>query len=162
MALNREAFSQEFEKLVDAFGANKPGEKARIYYEKIKHCDYKPFRRAVDDILTNSERFPTIARLLQAISSYTPKNERQKANCNVCNGFGWVQVGYELYRGDCPHGQELSSSIPTCPREEGKIYVILHEQHRTNPGYYKGVDFLIRMKEHNCLPNWIKVEAFNN
>ena len=125
--MNQYDFGQEFDRLVQAFNVTKPEDKAKVYFEELKNINLNSFKSVVTHIIRNNDRFPSISTILNQEASINPPKRREKAACDQCDGYGWKKLGYQVYRGDCAHGQKLSKSIKVCPSED-KRYIELFNQ----------------------------------
>ena len=113
--MRQDQFQANFNRLVQAFNVSKPEEKAEIYFEELEHADGNAFGRAVQKIVREHDRFPSIAQLLEAVRYFQPKNEQKHEECAVCDGTGWVMIYGVAYRGRCKHGGALSGRIKLAP-----------------------------------------------
>lgn len=121
-------FREDFDRLVNAFSVQKPEGKADVYYDELKNIPKFRFRQIVTDVIRNSDRFPSIAVLLERTGALTPAEVPQKQLCNVCDGFGNVFIYGVAYRGDCSHGERHSKKIKVAPRDRVALEVELIRQ----------------------------------
>lgn len=117
--MNHDEFSAQFMRLLRAFNPARGEEKSKIYFEELTHFSASAFEQACQEIIRTSDRFPSIAQLIATCQSKTKSPGRAtKADCLVCDGFGWVLKYGTAYRGNCAHGRTLSAKIATWPMGE--------------------------------------------
>ncbi len=116
--MNSEDFWEQFEKLTFAFHIQKPEQRAKVYYEHLSTIDLDVFKRAVNDCIKESDRFPTIAHLLQTASKIAPKYGRQSVECEQCDGMGTISRFKHTFRARCIHGEQISKLMQLAPRDE--------------------------------------------
>lgn len=131
-------FNEGFTRLVEVFSIAKPEGKAKIYYEELENVDAGIFSKAVKKLIRSQDRFPTISRLLDTIASLTPYEMRKWASCSKCDGFGFVRIGMQTYRGNCIHGNKLSSSIKLAPPEDKKHIELFNQKREYDEVYWPG------------------------
>lgn len=116
--MSNEDFKNGFYRLVQAFGVAKPDDKMSIYFEELNHIDPKVWKLTVSYILRHELKFPSIATILAVYQNLAPQGEAlEKAECRVCDGWGWVRKGDLTYRGACQHGDRWSKTIAKTTRD---------------------------------------------
>jgi len=86
-------FIIEFNKLKNnnwEYESKKPENFEDTYYDRLKHMHINAFRTAVDAILDNDNKFPTINRLRSTAKTIAGSNINRTdyEYCNVCKGLG--------------------------------------------------------------------------
>lgn len=126
--MTKHEFTQQMETLSHAFSNADQGEKKlKVYFENLGHIEFDKFRLIVAACIKKMDRFPSIAQILEVYAAVNPPQRKIEARCDRCDGYGWKKLGYQVYRGDCAHGQKLSKSIKVCPSED-KRYIELFNQ----------------------------------
>lgn len=123
-------FINLFDKMVDAFGAIKPQEKSRIYYEKLKHISIEVFEKTIDKILSEYERFPSIAKILETARVF--QIEKKRESCPKCVE-GFVMKWKHTFRCRCNAGLILANYItldPVTPEDKKRVYGRLNAEYR--------------------------------
>jgi len=90
--LSRFDFNSQMEQLAIAFGqpiGGKFKDQMGVFYEAIKDkLDDLSFRRTINYIRDNNDKFPTIKVLLELGRSFRPAVERKETMCMICGGSG--------------------------------------------------------------------------
>lgn len=104
-----EEFKEGFDQLTNAFSVVKPEHKMSIYYKFLNKIPARSFSEIVENLIRSTSRFPSISDIL---SQYLSKSsdEKKKADCLYCDGYGTVKVGLKIFRAECAHGDELSKN----------------------------------------------------
>lgn len=133
-----EQFKANFDRLVKAFNISKPEDKSKVYFEELKNITGGLFASACTKIIRSQDRFPSISAILLIVSTVTPSERKERATCADCDGFGWVKIGLEMYRGDCHHGLELSNKIMVAPNKEDRSIEMINQKQRWSEWYGEG------------------------
>ena len=149
--MNYNDFQNNFDKLVAAFSITNPEKKAKIYFDELKTLSAHVFAQAVRNTIRDSDRWPTIAKLLQVAGSIQPKqNDRSiRQLCDRCDGYGWVIFENHAFRGRCPHGMLLSKQIAFSPESEIDKFNFRNQNKREMDEIYRGREEIVE-------PEWNK------
>lgn len=129
--MTSDEFKYGFDKLVSAFHVQKPTEKANVYFEYLENIDASVFSQAVNELLKESDKMPTIAKIIQKCAAIRPSYGRTEAKCNDCDGFGMVSKWRHSFRGRCIHGEQVSKQmalVPVTPEEKKRWYGRLNKE----------------------------------
>lgn len=111
-------FKENFRKLVKAFTVTKPEDKAEIYFEKLSRLSASVFSRTCDYLTTNTDKFPTIMKILE-VSRMFPDQETQRSfECKECASGGLIAKWRHSFRCTCLNGEKYSKNFPLVPITE--------------------------------------------
>jgi hypothetical protein len=113
--MTRDQFTFQFRRLVKAFNVTRAKDREEIYFEKLERFSAQIFSKACEESLSNDEKLPTIAKLMARCDVLSPKKEVRQESCQNCDGYGWVMIAGEAYRGNCSHGNRLGAAISVAP-----------------------------------------------
>lgn len=116
--MNFDEFKHGFDKLVQAFSPSKPDEKSKIYFEELKRLNALVYSRTCSRLVRESEKFPTIAKILQTAESISPSHHLELKPCMECDGRGLVSKWNHTFRARCEHGYMPSKIIALVPLPE--------------------------------------------
>jgi len=119
--MNFDEFFNHFERLIKAFSPTKPDEKAKIYFEETKNINTMVFARACSELVRQSEKFPTIFKILEKCEAIRPTKNLQAQSCFSCNGFGTASLWNHTFRVNCVHGSKVSKAISLLPENTNDL-----------------------------------------
>ncbi len=96
-----------YQKLENAFGRKNEPARAEIFYNKTKDLSIDVVKNAVEEIIENEERFPSIAKIIQYIKKQlsAPAVKTAGVNdfivCPRCKNTGWVDFEVDGYKFSC-------------------------------------------------------------
>ena len=145
--MNLDEFREQFDRLTHAFTVTKPDKKAGIYFEEVCHIEPIRFKGIVTHIIRKWAKFPTIADILGEYSASAKAKLRENQSCHTCDGFGWVKIGYKVFRGDCIHGEQLSKEI-AIGRKDREIIEAMNQKNELTALY--GEDAGLRLYDYHA------------
>lgn len=91
--MQQKTFDEGIKRLMVFFTYKLDKERAKGYWDKIKHFDDEPFSKAVENLIETKERFPSFAELMNALFPFQKEEmerkeqERRKAEEKAAEDF---------------------------------------------------------------------------
>ena len=124
-------FFEPFNELTQAFSVQKPNDKAKIYFIKLKRLSSETFKKTCDYAIENLEKFPSIKQLLAIAPMFPDRSDLSQFDCKDCGGCGLVVKWSHSFRCRCLNGERMSKKIALVPfsQDEKKFwYGVLNKQ----------------------------------
>lgn len=113
-------FDSIFEELCKTFSVVKKNEKAEVYFKRFKKLDFNIFHKVIIKIIDTYERFPMIAQIKKEYSAIKPVEKIERQDCDICDGFGRVFLGLEIFKSRCCHSEDIFKDIKLVPQDEAR------------------------------------------
>lgn len=158
--MTEDQFNDAYQELCDAYGFRPKIEQSRAWYRRVRGFPADRLEKAVEKVIGEEPRFPSLARLLAACATIGTEGRgtsRSREKCVVCDGYGFVRIGLEIYAGACVHGARLPK-FKVAPIDEQGIFALLREQEKHydrlyGAGHWQSATRDLRnFAGRNCLP----------
>lgn len=158
--MNKEQFNNQYNKLCEAYGLKPRPEQSRVWFERCQGLSESRFSKGCIKVIEEEIRFPSLARLLTAcatIGSEARGTSGRREKCAVCDGYGFVRIGLEIFAGSCGHGARFPK-MKVAPIDEQAVFAILRDQEKRfddlyGEGHWRASTRELRnFAKHNCLP----------
>lgn len=113
--MTSEEFFEPFEQLIQAFSVQKAHDKRKIYFAKLERLSLSCFEKTCDYAVVNSDKFPTISRLIEISRMFPDKTGASIFECKECNSAGLIAKWKHSFRCTCLNGERFYKNYPVVP-----------------------------------------------
>lgn len=158
--MDKSLFIEGMDEMASVFGSKITKEKAEHFFERLQQIPNNRWQKVVERVVMEDHRFPSLARLASChwtISAEDKGSSKKKEKCAICDGYGFVTIGLEVYAGACAHGANMTK-IRVAPINQGEIQDLLDKQKNVwnatyGPGKWEeAAQHLLAYKAKNILP----------
>jgi len=165
LKLKSEEFTEAMQILCSALPTPNQERRLSALWEFYQHTPIETIEKAARDAAHSLDRFPTpkvFGEILSKHKKLESGGRQEKAECGVCDGFGMVNIGIEVYAGKCEHGDPFQN-FPKAPTDHNAVAAILRAQELNWDAFYgsgswgEKTNSLREMAKKKCLPKgtWI-------
>jgi hypothetical protein len=162
--MTKQEFSQSIEIMVNALPTPNVEKRVSALYEFYQNTPRAMIEKAAKEAAHDLDRFPTPRAFSEILAKHrkTGAKRDERADCSICDGYGRVTIGLEVYAGKCEHGDQYPA-FKKAPTDHNQVFAILRFQEEQHDAFYgsgswkERTSSLRRLAEKKCLPKgtWI-------